>query len=134
MAAIERDAFSDPWPERDFRECVDVGVPFLVATDDRGVAGYVVARHVADEGEILNLGVEGARRGRGIGRALVSAVLHVLRARGATAVYLEVRQSNAAARHLYARLGFQAVGRRKGYYRRPSEDAIVLRAAISTAS
>lgn len=134
MAAIERDAFSDPWPERDFRECVDVGVPFLVATDDRGVAGYVVARHVADEGEILNLGVEGTRRGQGIGRALVSAVLRELRARGATAVYLEVRQSNAAARHLYARLGFHEVGRRKGYYRRPSEDAIVLRAAISTAS
>lgn len=134
MAAIERDAFTDPWPERDFRECVDVGVPFLVATDARGVAGYVVARHVADEGEILNLGVDRARRGQGIGRALVSAVLRELHARGATAVYLEVRQSNAAARHLYAHLGFHEVGRRKGYYRRPSEDAIVLRAAISTAS
>ncbi|MGH7674214.1 MAG: ribosomal protein S18-alanine N-acetyltransferase [Gemmatimonadales bacterium] len=134
MAAIERDAFSDPWPEGDFRECLTAHVPFLVATVDRTVAGYVVARHVADEGEILNLGVERGRRGQGIGRALVGAVLGDLRARGAAAVYLEVRESNAAARHLYDRLGFDEVGRRMAYYRRPAEDAIILRTVISTAS
>ncbi|MGH7645031.1 MAG: ribosomal protein S18-alanine N-acetyltransferase [Gemmatimonadales bacterium] len=134
MAAIERDAFSDPWPERDFRDCVTAGVPFLVATVDRSVAGYLVARHAADEGEILNLGVERGRRGQGIGRALVRAVLRDLHGRGAAAVYLEVRASNAAARQLYDRLGFHEVGRRKGYYHRPPEDAIILRAAISTAS
>lgn len=134
MAAIERDAFSDPWPERDFQDCLAAGVPFLVATVGRGVEGYVVARHAAAEGEILNLGVERGRRGQGIGRALVGAVLRDLRARGAAAVYLEVRESNAAARHLYDGLGFLEVGRRKRYYHRPPEDAIILRAAISTAT
>jgi ribosomal-protein-alanine N-acetyltransferase len=134
VAAIERDAFSDPWPERDFQDCLAASVPFLVATVGRGVEGYVVARHAADEGEILNLGVERGRRGQGIGRALVGAVLRDLRARGAAAVYLEVRESNAAARHLYDGLGFLEVGRRKRYYHRPPEDAIILRAAISTAT
>lgn len=96
-------------------------------------AGYLLARHAADEGEILNLGVAPAARRRGIGRALVREGLNALAALGATRVFLEVRESNAAARALYAEFGFGEVGRRRGYYRRPTEDAIVLRAAISAA-
>ena len=134
MEAIERDAFSDPWPERDFEERLAAGVVFLVATVDDGVAGYVVARQAADEGEILNLGVARGRRRLGIGRALVRAGLRELAGRGAAAVYLEVRESNAAARRLYGDLGFREVRRRRGYYRRPTEDAIVLRTAIPTGS
>ena len=66
------------------------------------------------------------RRG-GIGRALVQAVISALAARGVRQIYLEVRESNAGARAMYGALGFQEVGRRRGYYRRPAEDAIVLR-------
>jgi ribosomal protein S18 acetylase RimI-like enzyme len=62
-----------------------------------------------------------------VGRALVQHVLEALSARGARQIYLEVRESNAPARALYAAHGFTEVGRRKGYYRRPVEDAIVLR-------
>lgn len=94
------------------------------------VAGYVVARAVADEGEILNLAVAPAGRRHGVGRALVRAVLHALGTRGVRDVFLEVRESNAAARALYAAHGFREVGRRPRYYRRPAEDAIILRAAI----
>ena len=100
---------------------------FLVAEQQGKVAGYVVALDAADEGEILNLAVaEGGRR-RGLGRALVEAIIAALSERGVRQVYLEVRESNAAARALYAGFGFKDVGRRKGYYRRPVEDAIVLR-------
>lgn len=124
--AIEHRAFADPWSPQDFRDCVSFAV-FLVAEEGAKVAGYVVALEAADEGEILNLAVaEGGRR-RGLGRALVQAIVDALAARGVREVYLEVRESNAAARALYATFGFKDVGRRRGYYRRPVEDAIVLR-------
>lgn len=133
MAAIhtiERAAFSDPWSARDFRDCVASGVPFLVAETVDGVAGYVVARDAADEGEILNLAVAPAWHRRGVGRALVARVLAALAGRGVTQVFLEVRASNVAARALYEGVGFREVSRRARYYRRPVEDAVVLRAAI----
>ncbi len=116
---------------KDFRECIAAGVPFLVAVAGADVAGYAIAHVAADEGEILNLGVAAAHRRRGVGRRLVQAMVATLAARGAAAVYLEVRESNAAARGLYQELGFREVGRRSRYYRQPVEDAILLRAAIS---
>ena len=130
MHAIERAAFSDPWSAAQLRECLAPGVDFLVAVRGDAVAGYAVAVHAADEGEILNLCVAPAARRAGLGRALVRALLDCLARRGARAAYLEVRDSNQAARRLYERAGFTPVGRRRGYYRRPAEDAIVLRSAI----
>jgi len=131
--AIERAAFSDPWTLAHLAECLRQGIPFLVATDGARIVGYVIARTAADEAEILTLGVADGARRRGIGRALVRAARARVAALGARAVYLEVRESNLAARHLYAAEGFVAVGRRAGYYRRPTEDAIVLRAVIMAA-
>jgi ribosomal-protein-alanine acetyltransferase len=128
--AIEQASFTDPWPARDFRECVASEVLFLVAAAPDGVEGYVIAQDAADEGEILNLAVAAPRHRGGIGRALVERVLATLALRGVKRVFLEVRESNVAARALYASLGFEEVGRRSRYYRRPVEDAIVLRAAI----
>ncbi len=130
MHAIEQASFSDPWSLRDFRECVASDIVFLVAAAPEGVAGYVIAQDAADEGEILNLAVASARLRDGIGRALVEQVLAALAELGARQVFLEVRESNGAARALYASLQFEEVGRRSRYYRRPVEDAIVLRAAI----
>lgn len=128
--AIEQVSFTDPWSARDFRECVASDVLFLVAAARDAVDGYVIAQDAADEGEILNLAVAPARQRGGIARALVEQVLAALAERGARKVFLEVRESNAAARALYSALGFQEVGRRSRYYRRPVEDAIVLRTAI----
>ncbi|HZH39938.1 MAG TPA: ribosomal protein S18-alanine N-acetyltransferase [Gemmatimonadales bacterium] len=131
IQAIEAASFSDPWSSRDFTETLASGVVFLVAVggDDR-VSGYLVARQMADEGEILNLGVAPASRRRGVGQSLVSAGLDRLRVLGARAVFLEVRESNVAARALYGRFAFTEVSKRPKYYRRPVEDAILLRAAI----
>ncbi len=100
---------------------------FLVAEADGDVGGYVVALDAADEGEILNLAVAPGGRRHGLGRALVQAILRLLQERDVSHVYLEVRESNGAARALYAAQGFTEVGRRQQYYRRPVEDAIVLR-------
>jgi len=131
--AIELQVFADPWSLRDFRDCLTSDATFLVAQTTEGVAGYLVALDAADEGEILNLAVAPGGRRHGIGRALVDQALETLAERGVRQVYLEVRDSNAAARALYATHGFHEVGRRAQYYRRPVEDAIILRAAIVAA-
>ena len=124
--------FSDPWSANDFADCLASGIPFLVAEQQGALAGYVIAHGAADEGEILNLGVAPAHQRRGVGRALVEQVLALLAGAGARAVFLEVRESNAVARRLYQSLGFAEVARRACYYRRPVEDAVILRAAVAT--
>ncbi len=124
--------FSDPWSAKDFADCLASGIPFLVAEQQGALAGYVIAHGAADEGEILNLGVAPAHQRRGVGRALVEQVLALLAGAGARAVFLEVRVSNAVARRLYQSLGFAEVARRACYYRRPVEDAVILRAAVAT--
>jgi [ribosomal protein S18]-alanine N-acetyltransferase len=129
-APIERAVFSDPWSERDLSDCVRTGVPFLVAEQSGAVVGYVIAHHVLDEAEILNLGVAPTRQREGVGRALAQRMLTELRTAGVATVFLEVRESNTAARRLYGALGFAQMGRRRDYYRLPTEDAVVLRAAI----
>lgn len=133
VAAIERAAFSDPWPASAFQDALGATPPllFFVAVRERATAGYVLARRVADEAEILNLAVAAEHRRRGVGRALVERVLGELRACGVRDAFLEVRESNRAAQGLYEGLGFRVVGRRPRYYRRPVEDALLLRAAIS---
>ena len=129
VRAIEQEVFADPWSAQDFKDCVTSDALFLVAEAEgsKAIGGYVVAFDAADEGEILNLAVAPAGRRQGLGRALVQEILAALTARGARQIYLEVRESNAPARALYAAHGFKELGRRKQYYRRPVEDAIVLR-------
>jgi len=130
VRAIELASFSDPWSPRDFREALEGHTVFLVAAAGNRPVGYVIARAAADEGELLNVAVEPASRGRGIARALVRAALARLARAGVGTVYLEVRESNRPARLLYRGLGFREVGRRPGYYRRPREDAVLLRAEL----
>jgi len=128
VVAIEQASFSDPWPHQAFADSlVDPIRRFLVAVEGAEVVGYVIAWFVAGQGEIANIAVAPASRGRGIGAALLDAALADGASQGATAIYLEVRESNHAARALYASRAFLEVGRRRGYYRRPLEDAIVLR-------
>jgi ribosomal-protein-alanine N-acetyltransferase len=135
VAAIEETCFSDPWSEASFRQAVEnPGVFFRVATEggDSPVLGYVVAWFAAGEGEIANVAVVPAARGRGIGGMLLDAVIAAAGEHGAEALYLDVRESNSRARSLYQSRGFVEVGRRRRYYRRPAEDAIVLRRGIGT--
>ena len=129
---IERTVFSDPWSAQSFREALGHPAVYFscVRRDEGELLGYVVAWFIADEGEIANLAVARSAWGAGIGRALLDAALTEAASRGVTAVYLEVRVSNERARRLYESRGFEQVGRRRGYYRRPVEDAIVLRRTL----
>ncbi len=129
VAALENVCYADPWPGTAFSLLPDnPKVHFTVARQHvRGpVAGYVVAWFVLDEGELANLAVAPGARRQGLGLALVDSVLEDARSRGTSKVYLEVRESNEAARKLYSNRGFVEVGRRKGYYRSPEEDALLL--------
>jgi ribosomal-protein-alanine N-acetyltransferase len=130
--AIEQVSFSDPWSEAGFVEALETPVGFgLVAERDGEILGYVVGRVVAGEGEILNLAVAPGVRRTGVGRALLEAALDHLVRHGGREVFLEVRVSNLAARRLYEAAGFRVVGVRPRYYRRPVEDALVLRRALA---
>jgi ribosomal-protein-alanine acetyltransferase len=125
---IEQASFTDPWSASSFRSLVDdPRVRFVVAAERGRVLGYAVAWFVLDEGELANVAVAPAARGRGIGAALLDEVLAEARRRGAAALFLEVRASNASARALYLRRGFAEVARRRRYYRLPVEDAVVMR-------
>lgn len=129
LAELERKCFGDPWSEASFREALASPFCFglIAATVDGRPAGYLLARELAGSGEILNLAVSPDQRRRGLARMLLADALEAFESRQTTQVYLEVRESNAAARALYRVAGFEAIGRRTGYYRHPTEDALVLR-------
>ena len=99
----------------------------LVVEQAGGVAGFIVGRQVADEWEIENIAVTGAARRCGLGSRLVGELLDHVRSRGGKTVFLEVRESNRAARALYEKWAFIEVGRRKSYYQNPAEDALILK-------
>ncbi|HET9011903.1 MAG TPA: ribosomal protein S18-alanine N-acetyltransferase [Gemmatimonadaceae bacterium] len=142
VASIERASFSDPWSFETFSAALALRhLRFLVAEEGgrgrgaQGLAGggmpplvgYVVALVMADEGEIADVAVAPAARRRGVARVLMERMTAELMEEGVRALYLEVRESNVAARALYESLGFAQVGRRRGYYQHPSEDALLLR-------
>jgi ribosomal-protein-alanine N-acetyltransferase len=90
------------------------------------IAGYVFFRTCRPESELLHLVVAHGHRRRGLAEALLRHGLEHLVAAGYGTCLLEVRSSNAAARQLYAKMGFFQVGRRAKYYRQPIEDALLL--------
>jgi ribosomal-protein-alanine N-acetyltransferase len=132
-AEIERSCFSDPWSEAAIADSFGgPGMRSLVAIHPDGLQGYVIARAVAGEAEILNLAVAPEARGLGLGGRLLDAMLDLLRRSKVGEVFLEVRQGNVPARALYHSRGFAVVGQRANYYRHPVEDAIVLRLALAS--
>jgi ribosomal-protein-alanine N-acetyltransferase len=129
LAAIDAVCNPSPWSAEAFAETL-ARAPGLLATDDDDCAcGFVVVSIVADECEILDLGVLPAARRRGLGRELLRAALDQAARAGARRCHLEVRASNAAAQALYAGCGFVLDGRRRDYYRDGAggrEDALLL--------
>lgn len=131
VLAIERASFGVPWTMSTFRGLLErKGTGLWVAESGGEVVGYAVVWAVLDQAELGNVAVVDGWRRRGIASRLVETVLEWLGERGVKHVFLEVRASNAGAQALYERHGFEAVGRRRGYYSRPEEDALVLRRAV----
>ena len=140
-----RDSSSAQWNERQYRdlfECASGGASRLVLvaeyereeSNSKGApdgsnacAGFLIARQIAPEWELENIVVSPAARRSGLGTRLLEGLLQAVRETNGQAVFLEVRQSNAAARALYEKLRFRETGRRKSYYANPLEDAILYR-------
>lgn len=127
MVRIERASFPIPWSEAAFRAVMRrEDARLIVAARRREVAGYAAVWFAADEAELGDIAVDPDRRRRGIGSRLVEAVVAEARRRDARQLFLQVRESNRGALGLYETAGFRKVGRRRGYYRSPAEDALVL--------
>jgi ribosomal-protein-alanine N-acetyltransferase len=139
IAALHAKLFDPSWSSTSVADLLDHPAStslVVLAGEPREVAGFVIAHLVADEAEILSLGVAPERQRRGLGRQLVEALVRAVRRSDVRRVFLEVAADNAAAAALYRRLGFAETGRRKSYYERKggtTVDALTLALSIGDA-
>lgn len=132
VLAIESDAFPSPWKRGHFTFEIRENrwASNRVARHEGRIVGYTSAWRLYGELKINNIAVHRDYRGRGIAGRMLRAMIADAASAGCETARLEVRPSNAAARRMYRRHGFVAVGRRKGYYQREGEDAILMEAVI----
>jgi ribosomal-protein-alanine N-acetyltransferase len=135
VMVIERASFQTPWSQGAFRyELTQNRVAHCtVIRVGRRAAGYLCLWEIGHEIHVTNLAVHPEFRRRGVARALLAAMLDGARRRGVELIFLEVRPTNAEAIGLYGSLGFQVIGRRKGYYFDTGEDALVMEAKLAAA-
>lgn len=125
LADIHAEAFEAPWDEAAMVSLLDSPGVFVLGDDQ----GFIMMRVIVDEAEILTVGVRPTARRGGRGRQLVEQAIVESAARGAERMFLEVAESNTAARALYVSCGFEGVGQRRGYYQRADgsrEDALMM--------
>ena len=128
IEAIERECFPDPYSVKDIFSyiCQPTGTCF-VATDDGGrVVCYIIGRLIAPEGEIYRIATKESHRRRGIAYRLLDYMRKCELGRGLEVLFLEVRSKNIPARNLYKSFGFAECGTRRGYYKNPDDDAVVM--------
>jgi ribosomal-protein-alanine N-acetyltransferase len=133
---IERDSFASPWSREHFlfelhdnRWAIN-----RVARTQAQIVGYACVWHCFQELRINNIAVRADSRARGVGRWMLAQVLREGTEADCRTAVLEVRPSNAAAIRLYAGFGFRPIGRRKNYYAREGEDALVMELTLAPSS
>ncbi|MDD6195186.1 MAG: ribosomal protein S18-alanine N-acetyltransferase [Lachnospiraceae bacterium] len=127
IAVLERQIFSEPWSAESLKEARQrEDNIFLVAVCDNRVVAYGLCYGTVDEGEIPTIATNPAYSHRGIATDLLQSLLQECRIRGIGQVFLEVRESNGKAQGLYHKCNFEIVGRRRNFYRFPTEDALVM--------
>lgn len=134
VVEIENQSFSLPWSESAFLESFSYDhAMFLVAVDyeytdvkKSKVAGYIGMYKVLNEGDITNIAVSPQYRGRGVGLSLMNSLKELAQNKNIDNLFLEVRESNHTAIHLYEKVGFRRAGIRKNFYEKPVENAIVM--------
>ena len=125
--AIEKDCVSIPWSKRAFEQELENKLAiYVVAVEDGRVIGYGGMWHVVTEGHITNIAVHRDHRRRGIGDALVKALIKIAEEKEMIGLTLEVRKSNNAALTLYKNNGFRLEGIRPEYYEDNREDALIM--------
>lgn len=129
IVALEAEGFESRWSAAIYGEELarpSAWIDLAVAAADDAVLGFVCAWQVVDACHLLRIATHPDHRGRGIGRALVERLIERARAAGCSHLELEVASRNAPAIALYQRVGFQVVGVRRGYYRAPPDDAVMM--------
>ena len=127
LAQLEQMCFSHPWSGQALgEELSNPAAVFLVAVEEDTVLGYAGMHVVYGEGYIDNIAVFPAARRKGVGRRLIEALVDWMEHHEGVFLTLEVRPSNEAAVLLYQSVGFREVGRRKGFYQDPEEDALLM--------
>lgn len=125
-AELEKRCFSSPWEFEEYeksRQREDFSC--LCAYTDGEFSGFLMAFHVLDECHLLDIATEEKFRRRGIAAALIRELMKRAGEKDGSVIYLEVREKNQAARGLYEKLGFVPVGKRKDYYKYPTDDAVL---------
>ena len=131
---IRDSAEAAQWPLESYAKlAASTGGVLLVSEASGSLLGFLAARQVADEAEILNIAVHRDFRRKGAASALLRAAIEKFRQSAITRLYLELRESNLAARALYELHGFALDGRRKRYYRDPPEDALCMQKKLTNA-
>ncbi len=132
LAGLHARAFGRSWSAVEIEAMLKNPVTFALRAD---ALGFVMAWVLVGEGEILTLAVAPEARRQGVGEALAAAACAAAVSRGAAAMRLEVADDNAAARSLYAKLGFEEVGRRRGYYTSGAGvDALIMRRSLAAST
>ena len=126
VADIEQRCFSAPWSEASLTLLTTGENGGFVAFDGDQVVGYIGYLGVIDEYEITNVATHPDHRRQGIGAALIGALMEKAVANGILRLTLDVRESNTPAISLYEKFGFIPCGKRKNFYTKPREDAIVM--------
>ena len=131
VAAIEAVSFSIPWSLKAFTDTVEKdNFRYFVAEEAGEILGYCGFLFVLDEAEIPNVCVKSSARKQGVGKKMMNALIEEAKELGISILFLEVRESNAAARALYKSLGFAEDGIRKNFYEQPVEHAILMSKAL----
>lgn len=132
VAKQDQDLYPFPWSAGNFADSMAAGYSCWIMREAGERVGYAVLMPVLDEAHILNISVVKSRQRGGLGRLLLNHLGKVARDAGARQIFLEVRPSNLPALALYDRVGFERIGRRKGYYPAVAgrEDAIVMRLVL----
>lgn len=127
VAALERQIFTMPWSENGFLSSLQSpDTLYLIARREGRLLGYCGFLQSFDEADITNVAVAPEERGRGVAYEMLSELMQRGRERGIMRYTLEVRIGNAAAVHLYQKLGFISDGIRKNFYEKPREDALIM--------
>lgn len=126
ISSMEERFFSTPWSEAGIAHYTEAGnTVFVVARNGKQTIGYAAVLCVLDEGNLVSIGVEEDYRQMGIASELLDIAYDMAQDRGVAKIVLEVRESNEAAITLYEKEGFVLQGRRKAFYRKPTEDALL---------
>ena len=124
---LECDTFSQPWSREALEKAINTPyATFFVFELEGRAVGYIGMYTASGEGSITNVAVKDTFRGRGIGSALISALIKKGEELGLEYITLEVRRSNAIAQHTYKKLGFREMGVRRNFYSLPREDALIM--------